>query len=280
MGSDKHESKEEHGHGHGHDHVNEEHGHGHGHGHEERNPYPVQLPPFHKIPRPQVGSEEYVNEIVAFDTSKPLPPPRNAFETFRDLIHRGSGLNEGSELNPGISGNPRQVQYDSFFEKLIRPWYPLRPSTYVDPYLRPNPCPERFHQLDHKWANVKMVNPKIPPPLDGKYNDYYHYLAFKNWFARERDVYISHMHLVQMAVTRCWLREGKFNAPKNCKHLASKHFAMRRQEELTQNFLYMAQTGNCAIRETPYPDDFVEQKRKIYDDWLFRTRMRKPGDVA
>jgi hypothetical protein len=50
-------------------------------------------------------------------------------------------------------------------------------------------------------------------------------------------------------------------------------------EEFNQSLLYMAVTGNCAIRETPYPPDFVDQKRKIYDDWLYRTRMKRPGDI-
>jgi hypothetical protein len=266
---------------HAHHHDNHDHGHGHG-GYENlrRNDYPVQKPPFHAIPRPQIGSEEYINEIPAFDNTKPVPPPRTAIQTFRDILRRGVGLNEGDELNPGRSTNWRALEYGSLFDQLTRPMYALRPASYVDPYLRPNPCPEKLHQLDHKWANIKTVNPKIPPPVDGKYNDYYHYLAFKHWFSREKDVYLLHNFLVGRAAVMCAAREGKINAPKNCMHLMNKYWAMRRYEEQTKSYLYMATTGNCIIRETPYPEDFEEQKVKIYDDWLYRTRLRKPGDVA
>ena len=270
-----HHKSDAHGHAdHGTDHG---HGHGHGHGGFEKVPHP---PPFHKIPRPQIGTNEHLTEIVAFDNTKPVPPPRDAFTTFRDIFFRGSALQEGNDLNPGISSNARQVEYKSVLEKIVRPWFPLRPATYVDPYLRPNPCPERFWDHSFKWPNTKVVNPKIPPPVDGKYNDYYHYVAFKHWFQKERDVYLASMHEVAKALHWCTIREGRVNAAKNCRHLFSKHFSMRRMEELNQVFLYMSQTGNCAIRETPYPENFVEEKRKIYDDWLFRTRMRKPGDVA
>eukprot|EP00455_Lapot_gusevi_P032063 TRINITY_DN34938_c0_g1_i1.p1 TRINITY_DN34938_c0_g1~~TRINITY_DN34938_c0_g1_i1.p1 ORF type:complete len:190 (-),score=2.29 TRINITY_DN34938_c0_g1_i1:386-955(-) len=174
------------------------------------------------------------------------------------------------------SGNGSKTWAEWLFQPLI----PLRPRDYVDAYTRPNPCPEEYWHTPWRWPRTKYVNPKIPPPTDGKYNDYYHYLAFKQWLARERDVYVSHANLVHEALSRCCIREGQYNAAKNCKHFANKAFAMSRMEEMNQALLYMAMTGDCAIRETPYPPNFLEEKRKVYDDWLYRTRMRKPGDVA
>lgn len=249
---------------------------GHDHHDAPRAPYNGQAPPFEKIPLPQLGTKESIENIQAFDNNVPMPPARGVFDRFMKIMRLD--IWQDAKL-PYMAGQGVRT-YESWSEYLFSPWFPLKPKDYVDAYSRPNPCPEEHWMYTWRWPRVKYVNPKIPPPQEGKYRDYYHYLAFKNWLERERDVYCSHANLVHEAVARCAMREGQYNAMKNCKHLANKSFAMSRAEELNQTLLYMAYTGNCAIRETPYPADFLEEKRKIYDDWLFRTRMRKPGDVA
>jgi hypothetical protein len=92
--------------------------------------------------------------------------------------------------------------------------------------MRPNPCPEEFWVAPWRWPNYKIINPKIPPPIDGKYNDYYHFLAFRTWLRRERDVYHAHLCLLREMMERCLVKEGAENAPKNCRHLFNKYFAM------------------------------------------------------
>lgn len=277
MGGDKHHDDH---HGHGHD---DHHGHGgghghddHGHGHElKRVNYDGQAPPYVHIPLPPIGSTAHTEQIQAFDG--PTPPPRTIYERFVQAMKLEIFLDADmpSMSNPG----PGVKKWGSFLEYLTLPLLPAKPVGYVDPYTRPNPCPEEYWHVPYKWPRVKHVNPKIPPPVDGKYNDYYHYIAFKQWLAKERDVYVAHTNLVHEQLSRCCVREGQYNAAKNCKHIANKSFAMSRMEELNQALLYMSLTGNCAIRETPYPENFVDEKRKVYDDWLHRTRMRKPGDA-
>jgi hypothetical protein len=250
--------------------------HHHDHHHEPaRLPIEGQLPPFQHIPLPAVGTQDYYDNAQAFDNKVQIPAPRTMFDRFSKVLRLEIFLDK--EM-PTMSHN--QVKsYASWLEYFTSSLVPLRPRNYVDAYTRPNPCPEEYWALPWKWPRTKYVNPKIPPPVDGKYSDYYHYLAFKNWLSRERDVYVAHANLVHETVARCAVREGQYNAAKNCKHLANKSFAMSRMEELNQTLLYMSMTGECAIRETPYPANFLEEKRKVYDDWLFRTRMRKPGDT-
>eukprot|EP00331_Platyophrya_macrostoma_P014090 CAMPEP_0176433804 /NCGR_PEP_ID=MMETSP0127-20121128/16261_1 /TAXON_ID=938130 /ORGANISM="Platyophrya macrostoma, Strain WH" /LENGTH=264 /DNA_ID=CAMNT_0017816343 /DNA_START=40 /DNA_END=834 /DNA_ORIENTATION=- len=250
--------------------------HGHGHGEMPRVPYTKQAPPFEKIPLPQLGSTEHLEQLQAFDNNRPIPQPRSMMDRFAKVLRLEVFLDKDM---PAMS-HPNSRGYASYLDWLTSSLVPLRPKDYVDAYTRPNPCPEEFWHIPWKWPRTKYVNAKVPPPVDGKYNDYYHYLAYKNWLQRERDVYVAHTNLVHDALCRCIVREGQYNAPKNCKHIANKSFAMSRMEELNQTLLYMALTGNCAIRETPYPAEFLEEKRKIYDDWLTRTRMKKPGDVA
>lgn len=124
------------------------------------------------------------------------------------------------------------------------------------------------------------MNAKVALPVDGQYADYYHYLAYKNWLERERNVYMAHVNLVPEMASHCVVEEGQRNAAKSCRHLYRKEFTISRMEELDQALLYMAMTGNAAIRETPSPNSFVGEKRKIYDDWLYRTRLQRPTDAA
>lgn len=256
------------------DHHDGHHDDGHHHHEAKHVPYIGQIPPYEKIPQPQMGTVEHVENIQAFEGQ--MPAPRSMFERFSKILRLEMFMD--SSL-PAMTSSPTK-SYMSWAEWLTSPLVPVRPRDYVDAYSRPNPCPEEYWHMPWRWPRTKYVNPKIPPPIDGKYNDYYHYLAFKQWIARERDVYVAHTNLVHEALSRCCIREGQYNAAKNCKHLANKSFAMSRMEEMNQALLYMAMTGDCAIRETPYPPSFLEEKRKVYDDWLFRTRMRKPGDVA
>ncbi|CCW61145.1 unnamed protein product [Phytomonas sp. EM1] len=229
---------------------------------------------------PSMASRAYVENFPAFDTvaeeKQKHTPPRTAVARFTRILQLQYGQNVDFPTLGGRTGKP----YGGFLDYLLRPLSPLLPRRYVDAHTRPNPCPEEYWWASWRWPRQKYVNAKIPPPTDGKYLDYYHYLAFKNWFERERDVYVAQANLVSEMLNRCIMKEGQYNAAKNCRHLYNKAFAMSRMEELNQAMLYMAITGNAAIRETPYPEDFVDQKRKIYDDWLFRTRMRKPGDVG
>ncbi|CBH17996.1 NADH-ubiquinone oxidoreductase complex I subunit, putative [Trypanosoma equiperdum] len=235
-----------------------------------------ERPPFERIPVPSMASKEYTENLPAFDSDRPMPPPRSVFERFSRVMQ----LQFGQDPDMPLLGSRAERKYRSWLDYVTSPPSPLLPRNYVDAYTRPNPCPEEYWWASWRWPRIKYVNAKVPPPVDGKYNDYYHYLAYKNWMERERDVYVAHANLVNEMAMRCLVKEGQYNAAKNCRHLYHKGFAMSRMEELNQTLLYMALTGNAAIRETPYPENFVEEKRKIYDDWLFRTRMKKPGDVA
>lgn len=245
-------------------------------GNDENVAYTGQPPPFERIPMPSMNSQEYKENLPAFDPSKPIPAPRSVVERFTRILQMQWG--QDPDL-PSLSTHST-VKYHGVLDFLFSPLTPLRPRTYVDSHTRPNPCPEEYWWASWRWPRTKYVNAKVPPPVDGKYNDYYHYLMFKNWLERERDVYVAHTNLVHDMTNRCLMKEGQYNASKNCRHLFNKAFAMSRMEEMNQALLYMSLTGNAAIRETPYPDDFVDEKRKIYDDWLYRTRARKPGDVA
>jgi hypothetical protein len=240
-------------------------------------PPPPPLPPIpdrHPEPVPPIGSREHFDHFAtAFNPNVEMPPPRTIWERYREIFFNWDG--DQDMPTPSMKHKRRR---ESLWWNMFGPRYPLKPDSYVDPYLRPNPCPEEFITMVWRWPHARDINPKIPPPVDGKYNDFYHYFAFKQWLQMERKVYIGHANLVHMTTLRCILKEGPINGAKNCRHFANKFFAMSRAEEFNQNLLYMAITGNRAIRETPYPEDFVEQKRKIWDDWLFRTRQRKPGD--
>lgn len=223
--------------------------------------------------RAPMGTPAYIDNITAFEPTEPMPKPRGLWERYR-RVAMGVITQDGDIPSVGSRPLPQKTWWDL----MTRPLFPMRPETYRDAYLRPNPCPEEFHVNPWRWAQTKLLNPKIPPPVDGKYNDMYHYMAYRGWHRKERDVYVQHTILLREALDRCLVKEGVTNGRKNCKHLWHKYFAMSRMEELNQTLLYMAITGENAIRETPYPEDFVDRKRKVYDDWLFRTRMRKPGD--
>ncbi len=223
---------------------------------------------------PQLGTQDHKEQTpTAFEPDVEMPPPRTFWQRYRTVL---SLQYDQDEDMPTIAMAPRKTK--NMWEYFTASIFPLKPETYVDAYERPNRCPEEHWVYPWRWPNTRRVNPKIPPPLDGKYNDYYHYQAFKYWMRMERDVYVMHLALLQEMMLRCSLKEG-LNAAKNCRHLWNKYFAMSRAEEFNQSLLYMAITGNAVIRETPYPPDFIEQKRKIYDDWLYRTRMKKPGDL-
>lgn len=196
------------------------------------------------------------------------------------LFSRLLQLQFGQDPELPTIGTRLERQYQGWLDYWTSPLSPLRPKNYVDAYTRPNPCPEEYWWASWRWPRTKYVNAKVPPPENGEYQDYYHYLAFKMWLERERDVYVAQANLAHEMLNRCIVKEGQYNAAKNCRHLYNKAFAMSRMEELNQTLLYMAITGNNAIRETPYPENFVEVKRKVYDDWLYRTRLRKPGDVV
>ena len=245
-----------------------------GHGHHVEAPYVAGPAAVPRTIIPQIGTPAYDNATpTAFEPNEPMPKPRSIWRRFRlALFHWGN-----DEDMPTVAIKPRKM-HKHFYEQITQPIFPLKPETYADNYERPNRCPEEFWYNPWRWPQTKIINPKIPPPIDGKYNDFYHFLAFKYWLRRERDVYVAHCALIQEMLNRCIVKEGAHNAPKNCRHIWNKHFAMTRSEEWNQTLLYMSITGNNAIRETPYPEDFVEQKRKIYDDWLFRTRMRRPND--
>lgn len=239
---------------------------------EAKRPPKIVVAPHDTVP--QYGTREHVQHgPTPFDPEVAMPPPRTIWQRYRQVIFGWFG----DEDRPSVNAKCKKTR-KSFLWHVLGPLYPLKPDLYMDAYQRPNPCPEEYIVQPHRWAMTTERNPKIPPPMDGKYNDYYHHFAFKHWLRRERDVYMAHCNLLHEMSLRCTLREGPINAPKNCRHLVNKFFAMSRIEELNQTLLYMSITGNVAIRETPYPADFVDQKRKIYDDWLFRTRMRKPGD--
>jgi len=314
MGGDKQHDKSSHGHSdHGHaddghgDHGHGDHGHGdHGHGghggeellrdpgvlHAERIshlPYDdhsrirnlnkfMSKGPHEAIPLPPMGSAELDNSMPMMDPKKPMPPPRSVWDRFADstflsqydpaLPHYGHGLIHQAQQSRG-----------SFWGRLFKSYVPLRDKDHSDAYIRGGHIPEETFEMVWRVPLMQEMNPKIPPPKNGQYNDYYHYLAFKNWFTKEHDVYSQECNLLQWALAMCIIREPTFATNKNCKHLGYKLYAMGRREELNVALMYMAMTGEGIIRETPYPPDFVDQKRKIYDDWLFRTRMRKPGDT-
>ena len=253
------------GHGHGGHHDDHHGGHGHGGGHH---------PPQDVASLPSMASRAYINQFTAFEPEEPIKT-RGFYELFLKFMLQPTteGWREGR-----VSERGHALPESSLRSYFTRSLFPLKPELYIDPYTAPNKCPEEFWYNPWKWPLTKRVNPKIPPPVDGKYNDFYHFLTYKHFLRVERDVYVAHLGLLQEMAIRCSLKEGP-NAAKNCRHLFNKHFSMSRHEEFTQSLLYMAMTGNVIIRETPYPPDFIEQKRKIYDDWLTRTRMRLPGDA-
>ena len=258
----------------GHDGAGSREAHEHEH-EEERMPINTYAP-HERVPRPQLGTKKYVEEHPSLP-DKPMPKP-----SYARILSGVLSLNVWELLErPTLSQNTEPWQFSQrLMMRLWGPSKPLKPVDYTDAYWRPNPCPEETWEMPWRWTRFKMVNPKIPPPIDGKYNDFYHYLAFKHWFQNERRVYCHAAQVANLTLQRCMVKEGPQYMLKNCRHLRNKVFAMTRSEELHQVLLYMSITGNCAIRETPYPDDFVEQKRKIYDDWLFRTRMKRPRDVV
>ena len=233
---------------------------------------PAEQPP-QVASLPSMASQQYINEWTAWEPNDDEMKPRSFYQRMGDSIYNLWYDAERSTISVRQSPMPPT----SMLHYLTRNVFPLKPETYVDPYLAPNRCPEEFWYNPWRWMNTKRVNPKIPPPVDGRYNDFYHFLAFKNFIRVERDVYLMHLGLLQEMMIRCSMKEG-VNAAKNCRHLWNKYFCMSRHEEFTQNLLYMSLTGNVVIRETPYPADWVDQKRKIYDDWLTRTRMKLPGD--
>lgn len=249
-------------------------------GHDPREDGPPQqlepIPDKYQAKVPAYGTREQREHFgTAVDPKKEMPEPRSIWWRYRELFFN----NRIDEELPTLSMKPVGKQRNSFLWNVLGPRYPMKPDSYTDAYTRPNPCPEEFVLQNWRWPHAREVNPKIPPPVDGKYNDFHHYFAFKQWLMKERQVYIQHTNLTYEMLLRCTIKEGPINAAKNCRHLANKFFAMSRSEEYNQTMLYMTLTGNAAIRETPYPEDFVEQKRKIYDDWLFRTRQKRPGDA-
>lgn len=248
-------------------------------GHDPRDGIPPQdLPPVPEKQQPHVppyGSREQLESFgTPFNPEVPMPEPRSIWWKYRELFFN----TKMDEDLPTLSMKPNTVQRPGILWNILGPRYPLKPDSYTDAYTRPNPCPEEFVLQNWRWPHAREVNPKIPPPVDGKYADFHHYFAFKQWLMKERQVYIQHTNLTYEMLLRCTVKEGPINAAKNCRHLANKFFAMSRSEEFNQTMLYMTLTGNAAIRETPYPADFVDQKRKIYDDWLYRTRQKRPGD--
>lgn len=242
--------------------------------------FPIDQIPKETFERQKIPSLAGVGGEVwraDFDPEKPLPKERNLWERYQGALsglffsHAGQDPDMPSATGFTYGNNP------SGWREMFSSQMPLKPDLYRDPYMRTKPCPEKYENLAWRICRYQRLNPKIPPPVDGKFNDIYHWLAYKHWYKTEREVYIAHTHHLCDAVMRCNLREG-LNTAKNCRGLFNKYWAMTRMEEQNINLLYMSVTGNNAIRETPYPEDFVEQKRKIYDDWLFRSRMKKPGD--
>lgn len=229
------------------------------------------------LPSPSAGGAASEGEQSHTSSTK---DSTSSSSSMASLFSRLLQLQFGQDPELPTIGARLERRYRGWLDYWTSPLSPLRPKDYVDAYTRPNPCPEEYWWASWRWPRTKYVNAKVPPPENGEYQDYYHYLAFKMWLERERDVYVAQANLAQEMLNRCIVKEGQYNAAKNCRHLYNKTFAMSRMEELNQTLLYMAITGNNAIRETPYPEDFVEVKRKVYDDWLYRTRLRKPGDVV
>lgn len=247
-----------------------------------------ELPQVDTIPQREVYEKQRVPELGTvggdvfrsdFDPEKPIQKPRNMWQRYQGaLSFMFINHLSGDPDRPDAIGYNRTQNHQISWREFFSSQSPLHPDLYRDPYQRTKPCDEK-HEIQHwRHSRYQRLNPKIPPPVDGKFNDVYHWLAYKNWYRMEREVYIGHVQGLGAALERCWLKEG-VNTAKNCRHLYNKVMAMTRMEEQNQMLLYIAITGNAAIRETPYPEDFVEQKRKIYDDWLFRSRMKKPGDV-
>ena len=227
---------------------------------------------------PPMGSAAYEERLPVYDeanmangvarTNADRLTSMLTFTTKNDREHAHLGMMKGSSSNTSSL-------FDRVFHAML---YPL-PRTYTSAYMRPNPCPEVHWWNSWRWPKFRQTNPKVEPPADGAFNDYYHYIAFKYWFENERAVYYQNNQIHHEIATRCLTKEGQYNGWKNCKHLLNKEFALTREAEHNQVLLHMAVTGENAVRETPYPEDHVEQKRKLYDNWLFRTRMRKHGDV-
>lgn len=277
------------GHGHdnhkgddGHGTAHEEHNHGggggHGHGHGPLHPVPHESYEEAKVHRrPQLGTKEHLEQTHFWNEACPSieTKPRSVWDRFSRVM-RFDLFEDGDRISVNT---PKRRTYNNFMDWFFAPTFPLKPELYVDAYSRPNPCPEEYWAETWRWPRNKYVNPKIPPPVDGKYNDYYHMLAYRNWFEMEREVYLAETKEIYFTLVRCILKENeRSNGQKNCRHIFNKWFAMTRAEEFQQAMLYMALTGNAAIRETPYPANFVDEKRKIYDDWLFRTRHKRPTD--
>lgn len=281
MGHDKHHDDKHKGSDHHHagdDHHQHDDDHHHHH-HEEPKflPYKGQKLPPKVLAVPAMGSDDYYSNQPVYDEKKIAREPRSNTDRLLNLLSFTVQDDESAGLSINSAGTT--TSNATLMERIFHVMaYPM-PRTYTSPYLRPNPCPEVHWWNSWRWPKFRWVNPKVEPPLEGAYNDYYHFLAFRNWFENERSVYYHTVQIHHEILLRCIAKEGKYNGWKNCKHLLNKEFAMSRESEHNQMLMYMAVTGNAAIRETPYPDDFVEQKRKIYDNWLFRTRMRKPGDV-
>ena len=225
---------------------------------------------------PSMASRQFIEAHTAFDPDQEdsSMEPRSFFKSrmadvFINWYHDTTRNFIGERTHPMPARN--------IFHYVTKSAFPLKPELYIDAYTAPNKCPEEFWYNPWRWPHTKRINPKVPPPINGRYNDFYHFLAFRYYVRIERDVYVNHIGLLQEMMIRCSMKEG-VNAAKNCRHLWNKYFCMSRHEEYTQSLLYMSITGDTVIRETPYPPDFIEQKRKIYDDWLTRTRMRMPGD--
>jgi hypothetical protein len=227
--------------------------------------------PIQRPVRPPVGSQEHYQDQVVLEPGH-MPQPRSFWDRFSLLI-TDTFANDPDMPVAGVKAPPRRT----WWEWVWAPMFVMLPETYSDPWLKPNRCPERFLYNPWKHPSWRENSPKIPPPVDGKFADYMHYVAFKHYMWRERSVYIGHAHLMNYAIDRCLFKENN-TARKNCMHIIWKYFAMTRCEEYNQSMLYLAFTGNTPIRETPYPVDFVQTKQKIYDDWLHRTRMKQPGD--
>jgi len=235
--------------------------------------------PTNRAPTPSVpvGSDEWnAKGTELMQRGKEYPEPRNFFQKYKLVLQGKLDDPEKPKVGRAVRNNQNfKTWYEWAVAGTLRP---MTPETYADSYVKKNPCPEEFWRMPWRWPQTKYMNPKIPPPLEGKYQDYYHFVAFRYWFQNERQVYLAEIKLIKEALERCVIREGSLSAMKNCRHIFNKYYSMTRQEELHQAMLYAAYTGNKIMRETPYPEDFVDQKRKIYDDWLTRTRMKQPGD--
>ena len=267
----------------GHD---DDHGHGDGHhddDHHHEAPhylaYDGQLPARKSdFKYPAIGSEDYYNSAPYLDEKVVENlAPRSALDRFKNMLLLSWSPADHTKFSTlAVATDAEDI---SLLSRIMVFNRVFKPRTYTSEYIRPNPCPEQHWTMNWRWPRFRMVNPKIPPPTDGAYSDMYHYLAYQNWFKNERKVYYETINIAGHEVNRCITKEGKYNALKNCRHLVNKLFAITREEEHNQVLLHMATTGTNAIRETPYPANFVEEKRKLYDNWLFRTRLKRPGDI-